>query len=380
MKITFFLPYVDLSGGVRVVAIHARNLQERGHQVQVISLPRKALPFRQKVKAFLKGFRRLSWRTEDEPSHLDEAGVPWKILEHPDSVRPEEFPQADVLVPTWWETVEFARELPPSKGKLCHFVQAYETFGGPKERVDRGLFLPCPKITVSRWLKELLETRFAATQVALVPNTVDHDQFRVPPRGKREVPTVGVMYSTSKAKGCDLAFAAFEEARRSLPELRLVSFGRPEAPDDLPEGTEYHQLPAQDEIPLIYASCDAWIFPGRNEGFGLPILEAMACRTPVVGTPTGAAPELLERGGGILVPPEDPKAMAEAILQVVRMDEESWKKMSRKAWETVQGYTWKDASLLFEKALERILAPRPLPEPAPQLREASREITPPVSP
>jgi len=44
----------------------------------------------------------------------------------------------------------------------------------------------------------------------------------------------------------------------------------------------------------------------------LPILEAMACRTPVIGTPAGPAPELLGAGGGILVRPEDPADMAMA--------------------------------------------------------------------
>ena len=59
-----------------------------------------------------------------------------------------------------------------------------------------------------------------------------------------------------------------------------------------------------------------WLFPSRSEGFGLPILEAMACRTPVIGTTTGAAPEILACGAGILVDIDDAKMMANAIIHI----------------------------------------------------------------
>ena len=51
-----------------------------------------------------------------------------------------------------------------------------------------------------------------------------------------------------------------------------------------------------------------------HEGFGLPLAEAMACGTPVVGTQIGAYREIVEHGeSGWLVPPADPRALAEAI-------------------------------------------------------------------
>jgi len=238
MKITFLVPYADLSGGVRVVAIHARNLQKRGHKVKVVTLTPKRPPLKVRLKSFLKNLRPLPW-DEHGPSHLEEAGVPWKVLDQPHTLRAQDMPEADVLVPTWWETVELSSRLPSSKGVLCHFVQAYEVFGGPKERVDGVLAEPCFKITVSRWLQELLEKKFSPSKVALVPNAVDLDHFNAPPRGMQERPTVGVMHSSTRDKGCDLALAAFEEARRKNPRLRLISFGKwthPQNPD-LPSDT-----------------------------------------------------------------------------------------------------------------------------------------------
>jgi glycosyltransferase involved in cell wall biosynthesis len=88
----------------------------------------------------------------------------------------------------------------------------------------------------------------------------------------------------------------------------------------------------------------------------LPILEAMACRTPVIGTPAGAAPDLLCDGGGLLVRPEDPRDMARAIVQVHAMDEPAWMSMSDAAYEVASRFTWDHATDLFEAALHRAIA------------------------
>lgn len=45
----------------------------------------------------------------------------------------------------------------------------------------------------------------------------------------------------------------------------------------LPPGTEYNKEPRQDQLKEFYRKCDAWLFSSSSEGFGLPILEAMAC-------------------------------------------------------------------------------------------------------
>src|SRR5213076_2618834 len=102
----------------------------------------------------------------------------------------------------------------------------------------------------------------------------------------------------------------------------------------LPRDFELSIQPKQEKLREIYAKADAWLFASRSEGFGLPILEAMACRTPVIATPAGAAPELLASGGGVLVPPENPAAIAQAIEQICAMDNSSWRAMSDKALST----------------------------------------------
>ena len=131
----------------------------------------------------------------------------------------------------------------------------------------------------------------------------------------------------------------------------------PELP--LPEGADFVHQPAQNAIRDIYASADMWLFASRAEGFGLPLLESMACRTPVIATPAGAAPELVSAGGGMLIPHDDPAAMAAAIEQICQMDNATWRQLSDKAYHTAARYTWDDATTLFEAALQRARAKVP---------------------
>jgi glycosyltransferase involved in cell wall biosynthesis len=72
----------------------------------------------------------------------------------------------------------------------------------------------------------------------------------------------------------------------------------------------------------------------------------------VIGTPAGAAPELIRQGGGQLVPPEDPVAIAEAIVNLCSQPGDQWQALSAAAYQTASRYSWEDATTLFEAALE----------------------------
>jgi len=74
------------------------------------------------------------------------------------------------------------------------------------------------------------------------------------------------------------------------------------------------------ELPNLYAGATAFLYPGIYEGFGLPIIEAMACGTPVVTSTTGAAPEIAG-GGAILVDPFDVDSIIAGIEQVTVPEE-----------------------------------------------------------
>lgn len=351
MKITLVLPHAGLAGGVRVLAIYAERLKKRGHEVFVVSQPLEPISLRSQVKSLLKDQR---WLSDKRASHFDGINVPHRVIERRRPITDADVPDADVVVATWWETAEWVANLSDAKGAKAYFIQHHEIFDGmPKERVEATWSLPLHKITIAQWLVDLALTRYGDRNVSLVPNSVDTGQFYAPPRGKQSIPTVGMLYSPIFWKGCDISLKAFSLAMEKMPYLHLVAFGNenPSPSLPLPPGTSYARCPAQSTLKEFYARCDMWLFGSRSEGFGLPILEAMACRTPVIGTPTGAAPELLSNGAGVLVKPEDPSDMARAIERICKLSDTEWQAMSDTAYGRATGYTWDDATELFEAAL-----------------------------
>jgi glycosyltransferase involved in cell wall biosynthesis len=357
MRITFVLPQLNLSGGVRVVAIYAERLQRRGHQVCVVSLKRQRRTVRDAVRALIKE-RRWPFRSRQEAAYFDGTSVEQRFVRHEGPVIDADVPEADVIVATWWQTAGWVWNLSPSRGRKVHFMQHYEVWGGDIEQIDAVYRLPIPKIVLTGWMRDLLRDKFGQEPLAQIPNSVDTDLFNAPPRGKQPVSTVGTTYFSIGPKGTDVVLKAFALALRREPRLHLLSMGyEPPVPElPMPEGSEYFHQPPQAMLPRLYDRCDAWLFGARVEGFGLPILEAMACRTPVIGTPAGAAPELIGLGGGILIPNEDANAMAEAILKIAAMSDDDWRAMSDEALRTVTGYTWEDATDRFEAALKQVAA------------------------
>jgi glycosyltransferase involved in cell wall biosynthesis len=359
MRITFVLPELSLCGGIRVIAIYAERLRRRGHDVVVVALPPRRPQFRERVRDLVRGrpWARHAGMPMDS-THFDDSDVEIRILDRWRPIVDDDLPDADVVIATWWETAEWVAELSPRKGAKVYFVQHHEVFSYlPIERVEATWRLPLHKIAVAQWLVDLARECYGDHDVSLVSNAVDHDLFHAPPRGKNPTPTVGLMYSSVDFKGCDISLRAFGLSKQRHAQLRLVAFGsEPASPRlPLPPQTDYHLRPPQQELREIYARCDVLLFGSRSEGFGLPILEAMACRTPVIGTPAGAAPELLSGGGGILVPPEDPEAMARAIEKLVGLSEEHWKELSEAAFVTASRCTWEHATDQFEAALNGVL-------------------------
>lgn len=362
LRVNFVLPVADMSGGVRVIAQYAERLRGRGHEVTVIS-QRRRYRLRSRVAWALRG-QPLGKLVPVQPSHLDNTAVTHRVLGDERRVRPADLPDADVTVATYWRTAAWVADLPPEKGAGVYLVQHDERQlddGGDPGRIEATWRLDMTKVVVAEWLRPLLIDHGSDDRVVVVPNAVEHERFHAPPRGKNPRFTVGLMHSPARFKGTDLALSAISIAREKLggPEgLDVVAFGKTEPGDDLslPAGSRFTPSPTAEQIREAYASCDAWLVASRSEGFGLPILEAMACRTPVIAGPTGAAPQLLPGGGGWLVDPPTAAGFAEVIVAAARLDDASWRERSDRARAAASGLTWDAATDRFEAVLRAAAA------------------------
>lgn len=361
LRITFVLPTLDLSGGVRVIATLARTLHARGHRVLVVAGPPLRPPVRDRLRAAVKGAHHRWWPDPDK-HHFVGLDVPVERIASRRGVTDSDVPDADVVVATWWATAERVAGLSASKGAKAYYVQHHEVHmeGQPADRVNATYALPLHAFACSRWVRDEVAP-FAGRVLPIVPYGVDRGVFDAPGRERSDPPTVGFMYSDVGFKGVDTTLEAIGIARRAVPGLRVVAFGSRPPSDSLPlpEGAHFEQSPAQGRIAELYARCDAWLVGSRAEGFGLPMLEAMACRTPLITTRTGGAMDLVEEGvNGHVVEVGDAAAMGDRIARVASLAPGAWGAMSEAAYVTAARHTWEAAADTFEGEMRAAMAGR----------------------
>lgn len=274
MDITLVAPCKDLSGGIKVIAKYGNLLHERGHNVTVM-YPKRKLVLRQ---SFRQGIKRV---LKNEKDHLDRFVGQLLAV---DEVTDQHVPVGDVIIATAWETAEWVNALSASKGKKVYLIQGHEVWNAPKERVYETYRFPFKKITISQWLKDLVEDISGDGEIDIIPNASDHMIDALKHDGPARPFDIGMTYSPIPNKGADTGFAVMKQMKAEFPEARFVIFGADTPEEELPEDTTVYTRPAQGLISEIYQQTKIWISTSYEEGFCLPCLEAASSGAAVVST------------------------------------------------------------------------------------------------
>ncbi len=108
---------------------------------------------------------------------------------------------------------------------------------------------------------------------------------------------------------------------------------------------------ARNALPALYRDADALLFPSLMEGFGLPILEAMACGTPVVTSGHSAMPEVAGPAG-IYVDPARPQSIASAV-EALLQDEQHRRRLAELGRSRATRFDWKTAAAATVQVLRQ---------------------------
>ena len=104
---------------------------------------------------------------------------------------------------------------------------------------------------------------------------------------------------------------------------------------------------AEEDKIALYKGAELFVFPSLYEGFGMPVLEAMASGTPVITSNVSSLPEVAG-DAAILVNPYDVKEISKAMKNIIE-NEELKKKMIRKGLDQVKKFTWEESVKKLEK-------------------------------
>jgi glycosyltransferase involved in cell wall biosynthesis len=353
MKIHFITNNTVFTGGHAVLFDHANALAERGHDARI----------------WVPCGGTVGWMDVRVPlCHLDVKAI-------------KSLPAADVCV---FDRPRFAEQLyRAGKGIPVHFCQLFVVVNldlrlarlagwlNVRERwrlkrrrraIDRAYSLPTVKMAIQRQLCDHFASRYGQRSY-LVPNGLPADVFTPGTVGERESCTVLVVGPTDIAwKRIPDALEAVRILKQRRPEVRLVRVSQHpmgDAERQLGVTDEYHTLLPPEELARQYRRSTVMAYPSDDtEGFGLPMLEALACGTPLVAGDIAAARALDVNGGHArLVPVGRPDLLAQELAMVLDSPGEQ-DRLRQRGLEVAARYTRERSHDAMEEALTEIVAGR----------------------
>jgi len=179
------------------------------------------------------------------------------------------------------------------------------------------------------------------------------EQDRVREKYGLESPYLLYVGSWKEHKNVPMLIEAFQDA--ALGDVDLVLVAKGSECESLPKRDRVRHLPnvLTSDLPALYSGALATVTATKDEGFCLPLIEAMACGCPAIGTTIGPIPEVT--GGHALLTGPTVPSLADAMKRAIRDPDfhSEKKRAAARAW--VMRYSWKNAADRVRKVLTAAL-------------------------
>lgn len=331
--VTFFDPYPHVTGGAQLTTLElARELTARGMRVGLLTT----------------GPGELGTRMATEGADCDIVRMPPGLSVYGHRTTGSAALRAVAALPRAWVRLWLRLRRAPVPAVLHITDLRGVLLAGPPARalgipVVWHLHSTEPQAALNRLGGRLADEVVAPSASALadlppsvrrrgrsVPGGVPHELLDCPPARFAE-PLVVTAARLSEEKGVDVLVEAAALLRPAVPDARVRVFGPAQT------GWESYHSRVEDRITELdlgrtvelagsvdrpwrhWAAASVYVQPSRRETLGLAALEAMAIGLPVVASAVGGLTEVVEDGvTGVLVPPEDPEALAAAVAGLLR--------------------------------------------------------------
>ncbi|MGH8207981.1 MAG: glycosyltransferase family 4 protein [Steroidobacteraceae bacterium] len=226
-------------------------------------------------------------------------------------------------------------------------------------------------IAISQDMHSLLQRSVSGpARIVSIPNGIDLRRFKpvaaeekASLRARLEIPpgktVVAYAGRISRSKGIVMLIEAWSELVAKHSDLYMVVVGGAlgswdDCEREVIELIDRHRLQdcvcmagASDRVHEYFQAADLFVLPSDYEGFGLTLVEALACGLPAVATSVGVAPQIIDSGSnGFLCPPQDRRALLAALEEGLRRRAE-WPEMGRRARAAVADFDLSQVSARY---------------------------------
>ena len=341
MKVSFILPSGGRAGGIKVTIMAGNSLVRRGHDVRfLISTSYGGFKY-QMLKMWLK----LCYPQGNNWENFSEGK-----LERFSDIHQCKFTKREIVVAAGWWAARQMRMLNNDSIVKVHYVHSklknsalmFEMWG---EKV--------PKIIVASYLEELIKDTCNQGVVDIIPNSIDTKEYY--PSAQDDMRDgVGMVFGKSFDKDPETALEVLSMLSVECPEVPQRVFSTRRRPRKIP-ARSYWRLPSVAEARDIYSRSLVWIVASRSEGFGIPILEAMACGCAVVATDCGGPRDIIVDGeNGFLVEVGNAESIVEKV-KVLLSDSELRRRFVNKSRETLAHFSVCNSADKLERVLQGLL-------------------------
>lgn len=247
-------------------------------------------------------------------------------------------PKADIYIATAIETSIYLNEYNIDESKKFYFIQGFENWRFPDDKVIESYHYKINKIVISNWLMDIMQN--INEEAMFIPNGFDFTYFAkynsIESRNKN---IISCIYNNNvEIKGINVLLDALYIVKKQNPNLSIMMFGTSPRPNNLEDWFIYKQSPNKDEHNYILNSSAIFVGASNIEGWGLPIGEAMQCGCAIACTDNKGYLEMAKDEQTALVSPVgDSNSLAYNILRLIN-DNDLRHRIAKNGYDFIQQF------------------------------------------